>query len=49
MKKKRRKLLTVEERAASDARTEQLNRAITRLEIELATGERPAADDPRLA
>lgn len=49
--KKRKKIppLTPEERAAWDARTEQANRAIKRLEIELATGKRPAADDPRLA
>lgn len=49
--KKRKKIppLTPEERAAYDARTEELKRAIKRLEIELATGKRPAANDPRLA
>lgn len=41
--KKREKIppLTPEERAAYDARTEELNRAIKRLQIELATGKRP--------
>lgn len=44
MKRKRKKvqLLTPEERAAMAERHERLLRAIRRLEIELATGKRPA-------
>ncbi len=40
-KRKRISLLTPEERAAQDARTQQLMELIRRAEIELATGKRP--------
>jgi hypothetical protein len=45
VKKKRKKvqLLTPEQRAAQEERYQRLLRAIERLEIELATGTRPAA------
>jgi hypothetical protein len=46
MRKKRKKivLLTPEERAAQEARTQELMRLIRRAEIELATGKRPPPD-----
>ncbi len=40
-RKKRKSLLTPEERAAQEARTKQLMELIRRAEIELATGKRP--------
>ena len=45
-KRKRKKiiLLTPEERAAQEARTQELMRLIRRAEIELATGKRPPPD-----
>ena len=43
-RKKRKILLTPEERAAQEARTQELMRLIRRAEIELATGKRPPPD-----
>ena len=40
-RKKRKILLTPEERAAQEARTQELMRLIRRIDIELATGKRP--------
>lgn len=42
-KRKKVRLLTPEQRAAQDECYQRLLRAIERLEIELATGKRPAA------
>ena len=43
-RKKRKILLTPEERAAQEARSQELMRLIRRAEIELATGKRPPPD-----
>ena len=43
-RKKRKILLTPEERAAQEARTQELMRLIRRAEIEFATGKRPPPD-----
>ena len=43
-RKKRKILLTREELAAQEERTQQLMRLIRRAEIELATGKRPPPD-----
>jgi hypothetical protein len=43
-RKKRKILLTPEEKAAQEARTQELMRLIRRAEIELATGKRPPPD-----
>lgn len=43
-RKRKRILLTAEERAAMRSRTEELMALIRRIEIELATGKRPPPD-----